>query len=193
MRTVEPHAVTILACDNPEASCLISCSHRSPTWQLVDLCGKARRDEPTARRVWEPVGITYPRILLGLIVNDFLLTFARRREWGSTRAIELMRSTDESCERGIHGPASGDLRSRRQRPLSDWNLVLPGSVAQLYRASGGTCPSSEEKEKPLRAIIGQHFSGFYTEEDRAPYRLARAGNQRCHLAFDTEDATIDQP
>jgi PAS domain-containing protein len=42
-------------------------------------------------------------------------------------------------------------------------------------------------------IIGQHFSRFYTEEDRARCRLARAGNQRCRLAFDTEDATIDQP
>jgi hypothetical protein len=34
MRTVEPHAVTILACDNPEASCLISCSHWMPDGSL---------------------------------------------------------------------------------------------------------------------------------------------------------------
>jgi hypothetical protein len=42
---VEPHAVAILACDNPEAIVLDFMQPQATGGQLVGLCGKARRDE----------------------------------------------------------------------------------------------------------------------------------------------------
>jgi hypothetical protein len=41
----EPHAVAILACDNPEAIVLDFMQPQVAGGQLVGLCGKARRDE----------------------------------------------------------------------------------------------------------------------------------------------------
>jgi hypothetical protein len=41
----EPHAVAILACDNPEAIVLDFMQPQVAGRQLVGLCGKARRDE----------------------------------------------------------------------------------------------------------------------------------------------------
>jgi hypothetical protein len=43
---VEPHAVAILACDNPEAIVLNFMQPQVAGGQLVGLCRKARRDEP---------------------------------------------------------------------------------------------------------------------------------------------------
>jgi hypothetical protein len=42
----EPHAVAILACDNPEAIVLDFVQPPVAGGQLVGLCGKARHDEP---------------------------------------------------------------------------------------------------------------------------------------------------
>jgi len=42
---VEPHAVAILACDNPEAIVLDFMQPQVAGGQLVGLCGKARRHE----------------------------------------------------------------------------------------------------------------------------------------------------
>jgi hypothetical protein len=43
---IEPHAVAILACDHPEAIVLAFMQPQVAGAQLVDFCGKARRDEP---------------------------------------------------------------------------------------------------------------------------------------------------
>jgi hypothetical protein len=42
----EPHAVAILACDNPEAIVLDFMKPLAAGGQLVGLCGEARRNEP---------------------------------------------------------------------------------------------------------------------------------------------------
>ena len=42
---VEPHAVALLACDNPEAIVLDFMQPQVAGGQLVGFCGKARRDE----------------------------------------------------------------------------------------------------------------------------------------------------
>ena len=52
---VEPHAVAILACDDPEAIVLDFMQPQVAGGQLVGLCGKARRDAPGRERtlrVW---------------------------------------------------------------------------------------------------------------------------------------------
>jgi hypothetical protein len=53
---VEPHAVAILACDNPEAIVLDFVQPQVAGGQLVGLCGKARRDEPGGEGTLQHVG-----------------------------------------------------------------------------------------------------------------------------------------
>jgi len=46
---VEPHALTILAADNPEAVVLNLVQLLAASWQFVGFGRKARRDEPSGQ------------------------------------------------------------------------------------------------------------------------------------------------
>jgi CheY-like chemotaxis protein len=52
----KPHAVAILACDNPEAIVLDFMQPQVAGGQLVGLCGKARRDEAGREGTLQHVG-----------------------------------------------------------------------------------------------------------------------------------------
>jgi hypothetical protein len=55
-RLGDPHAVAILACDNPEAIVLDFMQPQVAGGQLVGLCGKARRDEADREGTLQHVG-----------------------------------------------------------------------------------------------------------------------------------------